>query len=176
MEKQELKSACKKQNPYTLEEATYKNWLPDCHPAWELTRNKLREKTEASKTMTRWIQRKLRAAKETITWKIERNCEDKSRKGSGIAVLRVSYPRSGYNTKDILWKYERKNVQKQQLKAKYCEQTLGPNSGCKPRYLPTAKLQKRLWNWWGWNKNRGERQWRDKKGKSVSQSVNLYFA
>ena len=25
MEKQELKSGCKKQNPYTLEEATYKN-------------------------------------------------------------------------------------------------------------------------------------------------------
>ena len=67
MEKQELKSACKKQNPYTLEETTYKNGLPYCHPARELTQNKLREKTEASKTMTRWIQRKLRAVKETIT-------------------------------------------------------------------------------------------------------------
>ena len=83
MEKQELKSACKKQNPYTLEETTYKNWLPDCYPAWELARNKLREKTEASKTMTRWIQRKIRAVKETITWKIERNCKDKSRKDVG---------------------------------------------------------------------------------------------
>ena len=28
MEKQELKSAWKKQNLYTLDETTYKNWLP----------------------------------------------------------------------------------------------------------------------------------------------------